>query len=141
LFNIYLNEIQGIWETEEIKGIQISRNKCLNTRIFADDLVLISHSEDEFKKSTRKLNKLINKYGMNISTEKTRTMAFLGPESIRSNIVIQNKIIQVNVSNYLGCSLSYEGEKDIDVKISKFVKITGLTDPLVWERKLNNQSK
>jgi hypothetical protein len=48
---------------------------------------------------------------MNISTEKTKTMAFCGPEPIRSKIVIDNKIIQVNVFNYLGCSLSYEGKK------------------------------
>jgi hypothetical protein len=43
-------------------------------------------------------------------------MAFCDSESIRGKIVI-DKIIQVNVFNYLGCSLSYEGEKDIDVKI------------------------
>jgi hypothetical protein len=78
--------------------------------------VIISHSENELQKSTPKLNKLINKYGINISTEKTKTMAFCGSESIRSKIVI-DKIIRVNVFNYLGCSLSYEGEKDIDVKI------------------------
>jgi hypothetical protein len=88
--------------------------------------VIISHLEDELQKSAHKLNKLINKYWMKISTEKTKTVAFCGPEPIRSKIVIDNKIIQVNVFNYLGCSLSYEGEKDIDVKISKFLKIRGL---------------
>jgi hypothetical protein len=67
--------------------------------------VIISHSENEFQKSTHKLNKLINKYGMKMSTEKTRTMTFFGPEPIRSKIVIDKKIIQqVNVFNYLGCS-------------------------------------
>jgi hypothetical protein len=79
--------------------------------LFADDQVIISCLEDELQKSTHKLNKLINKYGMNISTEKTKTMAFCGPEPIRSKIVIDNKIIQVNVFNYLGCSLSYKGKK------------------------------
>jgi len=33
---------------EEIKGIQIvSRNKCLNTLLFAEDQVIMSNSEDE----------------------------------------------------------------------------------------------
>jgi hypothetical protein len=65
---------------------------------------------------------------MKISTEKTKTIEFCGPEPIRSKIIIDNKIIQqINVFNYLQCSFSYEGEKDIDVKISKFLKITGLT--------------
>jgi hypothetical protein len=90
LFNIYLNEIQEIWETEEIKGIPILRNKCLNTRLSADDQVIISYSEDELQKRTHKLNK----YGMKISTEKTKPMAFYGPEPIRSKIVTDNKIIQ-----------------------------------------------
>jgi hypothetical protein len=57
---------------------------------------------------------------MKISTEKTKTVAFCGPEPIRSKIIIDNKIIQVNVFKL------YEGEKDIDVKISKFLKIRGL---------------
>jgi hypothetical protein len=64
---------------------------------------VISHLEDELQKSTHKLNKLINKYGMKISTEKIKTMAFCGPEPISSKTVIDNKIIQqVNVFNYLG---------------------------------------
>jgi hypothetical protein len=95
---------------QKIKGIQMSRNKFLNTLLFADDQVIISHLEEELQKPTHKLNKLINKYGMKISTEKTKTMALCGPEPIRSKIVIGNKIIQqVNVFNYLGCSLSCEG--------------------------------
>jgi hypothetical protein len=141
-----------IWETEETKGIKILRNKFINTLLFADDQVL-SHSGDELQKSSHKLNKLRNKCGMEISTEKTKN-GILWPRKI----VIDNKIIQ-------GCSLSYEGEKDIDVKIPKFLKITGvintifkpsvvqeqtriqiyntlaLLDPLVWERKLDNESK
>jgi hypothetical protein len=61
---------------------------------------------------------------MKISTEKTITIAFCGPEPIRSKSVIDNKITQqVNVFNYVGCSLSYEGEKDIDVKIYFFFKL------------------
>jgi hypothetical protein len=67
---------------------------------------------------------------MKISTEKTKTRAFCGPEHIRSKIVIDNKIIQVNVFNYLGCSLSYEREKELDVRISKFLKITGLINTI-----------
>jgi hypothetical protein len=60
---------------------------------------------------------------MNISTETTKTMAFCGPKPIKSKIVIDNTIIQqVNVFNWLGCSLTYEGEKDKYVKISKFFK-------------------
>jgi hypothetical protein len=54
-------------------------------------------------------------------------MAFLGKDPVRSKICINNKTLeQVITFNYLGCALSYEGEKDVPSKISKFVKTTGV---------------
>ena len=45
---------------------------------------------------------------------------------MRTKIVIDNKIIeQVNLFNYLGNMISYEGELDIDNKFKNFLKITG----------------
>ena len=42
-------------------------------------------------------------------------------------IVIDNKIIeQVNLFNYLGYTISYEGELDIDNKLHDFLKIKGI---------------
>jgi hypothetical protein len=61
---------------------------------------------------------------MSISTEKTKIMAFAGKEPVRSKIFVNGKILeQVNTFNYLGCAMSYEGEKDVEVKISKFVNV------------------
>jgi len=48
-------------------------------------------------------------------------MAFKGRDPVRNKIVIDNKIIgQVNLFNYLGYMISYEGELDIDNKLNKF---------------------
>jgi len=53
-------------------------------------------------------------------------MAFKGRDTVRTKIVIDNKIIeQVNFFNYLG-NISYEGELDIDNKLNDFLKITGI---------------
>jgi hypothetical protein len=50
-------------------------------------------------------------------------MAFRGNEPISSKIRISNWILeQVNTLNYLGCNLSYGGEKDLDVKIIHFLR-------------------
>jgi hypothetical protein len=60
---------------------------------------------------------------MSVYIEKTKIMAFSGKNPVRSKICINNKIFeQVNIFTYLGCILSYQGEKDIPSKISKFVK-------------------
>ena len=46
---------------------------------------------------------------------------------MRTKILIYNKIIeQVNLLNYLGNMISYEGELDIDNKLNYFLKITGI---------------
>ena len=54
-------------------------------------------------------------------------MAFKGRDPVRTKIVIDNKIIeQVNLFNYLGNVISYEGELDIDNKLNNFLKTTGI---------------
>jgi hypothetical protein len=54
-------------------------------------------------------------------------MAFKGREPVRSKICINNKTLgQVNTFSYLGYYLSYEEEKDLNMKITNFLKITGI---------------
>ena len=74
-----------------------------------------------------KLNQIIAEYGLTIYAQKTKSMAFKGRDRVRTKIVINNKIIeQVNLFNYLGNIISYEGELDIDNKLNNFLKITGV---------------
>jgi hypothetical protein len=54
-------------------------------------------------------------------------MAYKGRDPARSKIVINNKIMeQVNTFNYVRNLVSYEKEKDIDNRITYFLKITRL---------------
>ena len=46
---------------------------------------------------------------------------------MRTKILIDNKIIEkVNLFNYLGNVISYEGQLDIDNELNNFLKITGI---------------
>jgi hypothetical protein len=64
---------------------------------------------------------------MKISHKKTKIMAFKGTEPLRSKIVIDNMILeQVNTFKYLVCNISYQEEKDIHSKFTKFLQILGL---------------
>ena len=48
---------------------------------------------------------------------------------MNSKILINNNITErINTGNYPGCSFSYQSDKDITVKISKFLQLTGLTN-------------
>jgi hypothetical protein len=78
-------------------------------------------SEDNLQTAIYKLHKIITEYGLTMSTDKSKVMSCEGRDPTRSKIVINNKIIeQVNTFNYLGNLVSYEKEKDIDNKITKF---------------------
>jgi hypothetical protein len=48
-----------------------------------------------------------------------KTTALKGRDPVRSKTVIHNNNIeQTNISNYLGCSISYQNENNITFKIS-----------------------
>jgi predicted GTPase len=109
LFNIYLDEIITKWQKEGVAGIPPSKNQQLLTLLFADNEVIISNTEDNLQKAVHKLNTVITEHGLNISVQKTKSMALKGPEQVSGNIVIANKIIeQVHSFNYLQNLISYE---------------------------------
>jgi hypothetical protein len=100
LFNIYINGIFLDWNTFNIKVYKKKRNKEVNTLLFAGDQILIAKSETLLQKLVHKLENIISKYGLRISTNKTNTIAFRGRDHIRSKIVINNKVIEcVNTFN------------------------------------------
>ena len=74
---------------------------------------------------------------MEISTEKTKVMAFKGPYPVRSKILLENKIIgQVSKFNFLGCEITFKNEIDINNKLNKFSYITG-----TLKRTLKNKAR
>ena len=57
---------------------------------------------------------------------------------MRTEIVIDNKIIeQVNLFNCLRNMISYEGELDIDNKLNRFLKITGILNNVFRTQKIS----
>jgi hypothetical protein len=62
--------------------------------LFADEQVLVADTEDKLQKVAYKLNQIITEYGLNISVQKTKSMAFKRRDTVRNKIVIDNKIIE-----------------------------------------------
>jgi len=98
----------------------------------------ISSTEDNPQKAAHKLNKTITEYGLIISAQKTKSMAFKGRVPVRNKIVIDNKIIErVRLFNYLGNMMSYEGKLDVDNKLNNFLKITGILNNVFIPQKIS----
>jgi hypothetical protein len=101
--------------------------------LFADDQVLLAKSEDDLQYSVQNLNKIASEFSMEINAEKTRVMASRGMEPIRSKISIRpnNKTLkQQKTFNYLGYNISYEGEKELNIKAANFVKVLGIINQI-----------
>ena len=75
-------------------GIKLSKYEHLSTQLFADDQFIIADTEDNLQKVSHKLNQIITEYGLTISVQETKPMAFKGRDPIRTKIVIDNKIIE-----------------------------------------------
>jgi len=74
----------------------------LSTLLFADDQVTTADTEDNLQKAAHKLNQIITEYGLSMSVQKTKSMAFKGRDPLRTKIVIDNEIIeQVKLFIYL----------------------------------------
>ena len=61
-------------------------------------------------------------------------MAFKGWDPVRTKIVIDKIIEQVNSFNYLGNMISYEKELDIDI-LHNYLKITGVINNVLDHKK------
>jgi hypothetical protein len=81
---------------------------------------------DNLQKAAHKLYQIITECGLIISVQKTKSMAFKVRDPVRSKIVIDKIIEQVNLFYYLGNVISYEKQLDIDNKLHNYLKITGI---------------
>jgi len=64
------------------------KTQQLSRLLFADDQVIIADTGDKLQKAAHKLYRIITEYGLNISVQKTKSMAFKGGDPVRTKIVI-----------------------------------------------------
>jgi len=93
LFKIYVNEIvvRVIWNQIYTKGITLPVSTKNKTQPFADDQVIIADSEDNLQRGIFTLRNIAKNFGMQIWTEKSETLAFLGKDQVIRKIAVGNK--------------------------------------------------
>jgi uncharacterized protein (DUF1330 family) len=93
------------------------------TLLFADQQVIVAYSEAGLQIYIHKLETITSKYGIKLSTRKTKTMAFKGRDPVRNLIVINNDITeQTNTFSYTGCFAAFIMKKMLRLKYSAFTK-------------------
>lgn len=54
--------------------------------------------------------------------------------------MINTKVIQITIFNYLQCMISYEEQKYIEAKIDNFLKVTGLVNTIFKPSKVQKHT-
>ena len=76
LFNLYLNEIPFLFDKANTDPIKLPDGSYLNCLLYADDLVLISHSASGLQNALSELSQFCSKWMLNINPKKTKVMIF-----------------------------------------------------------------
>ena len=71
-----------------------------------------------------------------------KTVALKERDIVRSRTVVNNNVIEkINTSFiYFSCSVSYQKEKDIIVKITQFMQITGIINETLKQNLLKSKN-
>jgi hypothetical protein len=111
---------------------------------YADDLALLSHTEDHMQEKTRKLEENARMVGLKINTKKTKLM-YLNTERLPVIFVDGKQLDTVDSFNYLGSCITTcittEGgaERDIKVRIGKarlaFIRLGNIWKTTAFSKK------
>eukprot|EP00794_Sanderia_malayensis_P016388 gene16388-biopygen12078 len=138
LFNLFLERIM-IEAMEDLDdfGISCGGIKITNLR-FADDIDLVGKDESEIQELTNRLHNTSQRFGMEISKEKSKTMVTgNGDDNIRLDINIDGeKLVQVTRFKYLGSTITEKGTSEEEIRIRIGVATSAMTRfDTVWNLK------
>ena len=82
---------------------------------FADDICILSNTQQKMQNKVEKLNEFANKTGLKINVGKTKLMV-IGDTNNSQIKLHNNNLEKVNKFNYLGSMLTVDGGTDEDIK-------------------------
>ena len=112
LFNIYINDIEKRLNRVNDSPITLDNGTNISCLLYADDIVIMSLSEEGLQKCLDELNKFCKEWKLTISMKKTKCITFQKQSKVnrRSSFFIDGKVVQ-NVSEfiYLGVNIKSNG--------------------------------
>ena len=109
LFNLYIDDVKNIFD-DQCEPVYLQDEK-IHHFLYADDLVLVSHSADGLQRSLNKLSAYAKQKCLTINTKKSITMIFNLPgRHIKKQFNIEGKKLEsVNTFCYLGFDVKSSG--------------------------------
>ena len=112
LFNIFLADIVQRFEIQKCEAIEIGESKKISCLLWADDMVLLSKSDDGLKNMLSELSRYVEENHMEINKDKTKCMVLnqSGKFIRRSYNLGGGTIFTTNSYKYLGFIITPSGE-------------------------------
>ena len=109
LFNVYIDDVENIFD-DQCNPVEL-QNEKIHHFLYADDLVLLSHSAEGLQRSLNKLSEYAKYKCLTISTKKSKTMIFNPTgKHIKKQFTIEGKALEsVNTFCYLGFDVKPSG--------------------------------
>jgi hypothetical protein len=125
LFNLYLDKVIRIW-LQKLKLSKYFKELIFNTLIFADDQLIIADTGGNLQRADYLLYNISKEYNLEIATCKSKVIGFVGTDHLREKIIINDETLdQVSQFTYLDCSISYKFSNYVELKLAKFLQLTG----------------
>ena len=136
LFNLYLNELPKLLDTTPHNDpIFLPNGSKLSSLLYADDLVLLSHSRKGLQNNLNAISKFCKEWKMIVNERKSKTMIFSNKKVTQQPFILNSKTLDsVNEFTYLGVKMSSTGNFNPHLKQIKekalhaFFKITRKID-------------
>ena len=112
LFNIFLADLPSQLDEEGCKPLKLHESDIISCIIWADDIILLSETEEGLQCMLNRLSKYTKDNGMRINTDKTKGMIFnKSGKFFRRNFKFDNQqIFTTNSYKYLGFIVTPSGE-------------------------------
>ena len=104
LFNIFLSDLPGYLNRGDTRPVRINESESLNSLIWADDLLILSETENGLNTMLRNLMSYTEENSMQVNLDKTKCMIFnkTGRLIRRTFYFGDAKLEMVNEYKYLG---------------------------------------
>jgi hypothetical protein len=123
-----------IW-LEKLKLSNYFKELIFNTLLFAEDQLIIADKEDNLRTAVYLLYSISREYNLEIATGKTKVFGFVGTDHLTAKIIINDETLdQVSQFTYLGCSISYQFSNDVELKLAKFLQLTGTIKRTIFRK-------
>ena len=112
LFNIFIADIVDHFGTLECRPLKINDSHNVSCLLWADDVILMSQSEEGLRNMLSALSSYVEENGMKINTKKTQCMIFnkTGKNIRRTYPMNNGTITTTNSYKYLGFIFTPSGE-------------------------------